>query len=364
VEETDPNTILDMAGNFNHSVLRLGLLNDPLNVSIEPLQGIQTVGNSIDYTLGLNQGQNGLISYVLNPTILLGEEIKYVLTSNFGIYTKRDTITKTYGNPTLQYQNDASAIVDWTGTWNVTSESFVSPTTSFTDSPLTTYNNNSTKQFQFNNYINLTNANLAKIEFQAKWSIETDFDYAQFLVSIDAGVTWIPQCGKYTNAGISGNGGVQPLDKPIYDGAQDTWVLEEISLNDYLGDSILVKFVLQSDFGVKEDGFYFDDFKVMFNENPIIIDSTNIGLAEINSTKLLVFPNPAKDKIKISSSTNLKNGNLKITDSNGKIVFEEKIMINQNEKEISTFNFGNGYYLVEFISDKNHISRNKLMIVK
>jgi hypothetical protein len=44
-------------------------------------------------------------------------------------------------------------------------------------------------------------------------------------------------------------------------------VLEEINLSDYLGQQIKVRFQLRSDGGSTADGFYFDDFKIMFNED-------------------------------------------------------------------------------------------------
>lgn len=44
-------------------------------------------------------------------------------------------------------------------------------------------------------------------------------------------------------------------------------MLEEINLSDYLGQQIKFRFVLKSDGGTNADGFYFDDFKIFYNEN-------------------------------------------------------------------------------------------------
>lgn len=41
---------------------------------------------------------------------------------------------------------------------------------------------------------------------------------------------------------------------------------EEISLSDYIGQTIQVRFILESDGGVTDDGFYFDDFSVNYNQ--------------------------------------------------------------------------------------------------
>jgi len=44
-------------------------------------------------------------------------------------------------------------------------------------------------------------------------------------------------------------------------------VLEEINLSDYLGQIINVRFQLESDGGLNQDGFYFDDFSVYYVDN-------------------------------------------------------------------------------------------------
>jgi PKD repeat protein len=144
----------------------------------------------------------------------------------------------------------------------------VSPNKSFTDSPTGNYGNNQTKNYTYDNQIDLTNAVSSMISFYAKWDIEADYDYVQFQVSTDGGNSWIGQCGNYTVPGTSANGSVQPQGGPVYEGSFSDWVLEEISMSDYLGQVINVRFRLQSDGGVREDGFYFDDFKVFYSEAP------------------------------------------------------------------------------------------------
>ncbi|MFZ9029558.1 MAG: PKD domain-containing protein, partial [Crocinitomicaceae bacterium] len=115
--------------------------------------------------------------------------------------------------------------------------------------------------------IDLTTATAAAATFYAKWDIEADYDYCQFQVSTNGGATWIGQCGNYTVEGTSTqwNGSVQPDGEPVYEGISD-WVFEEISLSDYLGQTIRVRFVMEADGGVTEDGFYFDDFSISYND--------------------------------------------------------------------------------------------------
>ncbi|MEP0264242.1 T9SS type A sorting domain-containing protein, partial [Dokdonia sp.] len=81
----------------------------------------------------------------------------------------------------------------------------------------------------------------------------------QFEISTDNGATWIPQCGNFTSEGTN----IQPAGEPLYDGTQSGFVLEEISLSDYLGEEILARFQLVTDDQVTRDGFYFDDLEFL-----------------------------------------------------------------------------------------------------
>lgn len=262
--DLDPSTVATTTGNFNHSAYRLGLEDGPVTVTIQPLQNIQSVGAPVVHDLNIQESVNAAISYVLDPAIQFGDEIIYVLETNNGLWTRRDTIVKTYGALTLQVLETGST-ANWTGNWNNTSATFYSPSQSYTDTPGANYGNNANRIYTYIPTIDLTNATAAGISFYAKWSIETNYDFCQFQVSTDGGTTWIGQCGNYTVPGTSADGSVQPNNQPVYEGSQTDWVLEEISLSDYLGEVIKVRFQLRADGGVNQDGFYFDDFKILYN---------------------------------------------------------------------------------------------------
>jgi carboxypeptidase T len=355
VKEVDAQVITETSGVFTHEVNRLGLDNSPLIVSIEPLSGIESVGSQLSYTLNLNENSTGTISYTLSPSILFGQEIKYVLVSNFGPIQKRDTIVKTFGNPTLQSIDNASTIENWLGDWNTTTEDFVSPSTSITDSPNDTYNNDTSKIMTYIPTINLTNATAAKVEFYAKWQIEENFDYVAFEVSTDS-INWVPQCGKFTNIGTNADGSVQPQGLPIYEGEQNTWVLEEISLNDYLGQNIHVRFILKSDGGVTDDGFYFDDFKIYYN----VTNSLN----ELVSNQLLIYPNPAKDKISIAFPQVMNNVKYVLKDLQGKTLISGDKIGMMNSLTLSLDQLSNGSYYLEIIDENKVKYVNKLIVLR
>jgi PKD repeat protein len=259
--------IANINGNFNHSIKRLGREAGPVTVSITPIQNIVSVGNSVSYNLAQQQTSTGAISYSLNPNIQFGDQIVYVLETNNGLWIKRDTIYKTFGALTSQVVENATSTANWTGNWSTTTSTFVSPTRSFTDSPTGNYGNNTNRTYTYVPAVDLTNASSAMVRFYAKWNLEADYDYVQFLVSIDNGTTWIPQCGNYTVTGTNANGSVQPNNQPVYEGVQSAWVLEEINLSDYLGQVVKFRFKLGSDGGTVADGYYFDDFEILYNLN-------------------------------------------------------------------------------------------------
>jgi PKD repeat protein len=265
VKDTDPSNVSTISGNFTHSAYRLGRMSGPVTVSIQPLLNIASVGAPVVYNLTQMQLLSGSISYTLVPGIQTGAQIKYILQTDNGLWVDKDTIIKTFGAYTLQASENGTAATNWTGNWSTTTSSFVSSPRSFTDTPTGNYVNNANTTYTYTPSIDLTNANAAKISYWAKWDIETDYDFAQFQVSVDNGTTWIGQCGNYTVSGNNANGSVQPLNQPVYEGTMSNWVLEEINLSDYLGQVIKVRFQLKSDGGTRQDGFYFDDFSIYYN---------------------------------------------------------------------------------------------------
>ena len=357
VSDADPGSVSAMTGNFNHDVQRLGLENGTVTVSIEPLVNIQSVGSGVPYNLGIRGTASNGISYVLDPAIQFGDEIKYVLNTEYGAWTHRDTITKTFGSLTLQAFDDAeSGTANWSGNWSPTTEDSYSPSTSFTDSPNSNYSNNANRTYEYNQTIDLTNATGAQVSFFAKWNIEADYDYCQFQVSTDNGASWIGQCGNYTVDGTSANGSVQPNNEPVYEGVQNSWVLEEINLSDYLGQSIKVRFQLESDGGVREDGFYFDDFAISYD-----LDNSN-SLEEL-SFEMKAIPNPANNQVMISLSQPIENGTVHVYNQSGAVVMSKSITELSNKVELTTNNLSEGIYFVKIEGNGLNVQPVKLSVI-
>ena len=157
--------------------------------------------------------------------------------------------------------DEANNINNWTSTsgWNITSDKYVSPPTSFTDSPVGSYSNNVTSSLKYNSQISLTDVLGATLEFDTQWDIENDWDYGQIQISTNNGSTWSSLQGLYTNPGV---GSFQPNGQPLYDGTQLSWVHESIDISNYLNQNITIRFFFRSDGYVTADGWYVDNIKI------------------------------------------------------------------------------------------------------
>jgi carboxypeptidase T len=357
VKEDDPLQVSTLSGTFHHTVTKLGIETGAATVSLEPLLNIQSVGTPVTYNLGAAVTDDGTISYTLNASIQDGDEIKYVLTTDDGNWIQRDTITKIYGNAgtlTETVSDNANNINNWTGNWNTTTSTYYSPSSSFTDSPGANYQNNATRTFTFNTSIDLTDMEIAKATFYAKWDVETDYDFCQFQVSTDGGANWEGQCGLYTAIATNGDG-VQPVNEPVWHGVKSDWVNEEINLSEYLGQTINVRFVLKSDGGVRKDGFYFDDFKILTKAEET---QPGVGVSNLTENKLKIYPNPAMGKFYVDGLES--NDVIEMIDLRGITVLR---MNTGNEKvSVDASTLSNGVYFVK-ISGQNQ-STEKILIQK
>ncbi len=174
---------------------------------------------------------------------------------------------------TLAFEDTVMNMDNWTaaGTWGTTTSKFVSAPYSITDSPSGNYQSNSNSGITSVNSFDLSGSLGATLEFDTQWAIETDWDYAQVLISTNNGADWTALQGQYTNPGT---GTFQPNGEPLYDGEQSAWVHETIDLSDYTGSQIKFRFHLISDESLTEDGFYVDNIRVkVFSAVPVELAS-------------------------------------------------------------------------------------------
>ena len=326
----------------NFELQRLGIIdNGSFNIQIEPISSniISTTPEININSLNIGEIINESFQIELNESTNSGEDVifKYILDN--GSFSEEIIVKKIFGAPILLFEDESDNYSDyWTidSSWSETFEEYNSPQTSITDSPYSNYSNNALETINLLNDINLSGYSYAEINFNAKWNIESGYDYVQIEISNDGGASWEPQCGKYTRKGVETQ--EDALDEPLYDGNQGEWVNESILLTDYIDQEISIRFKLKSDGGLRRDGFYYDDFKIKAL-------SSSLSSSENTLNKAKIYPIPADNMIYISSEEEIKE--IKVFDVLGK----EIMSFNQNNIEnFSIENLKSGVYIIKLFS--------------
>lgn len=356
VESTDGKYITPN-GKFHFDITRLGLDSPAVyTVNIVPISPeITSVGSPVSFpTLSIANSVSDSISYTINPATTEGTLLTYVVETGNGAFTWRDTITRMYGNPITVYTTNGNAMTGWTQTdgWDITNEDFVSPGDCITDSPYMTYQSNGNQMTVMTQSVSLLSAFSAHITFYTKFEIEAGYDCAVVECSADNGVTWTALCGKYTTLNQNLNFG-----EPCYTGVRYNWVREDMSLDDYIGMDILIRYRMESDGWSEYDGIYLDDILIE------VLDTTGSGIHENSSAAILGqnIPNPSSEETFIPLK-NTSAGVIEIYSQVGQLVMTQNVNANSNGAFISTANLAAGVYSYRFVSE-NVATESRRMIV-
>ncbi|MFZ4548036.1 MAG: M14 family zinc carboxypeptidase [Bacteroidales bacterium] len=358
IKDNSPLFIWEQSGYLPFEVLRMGMQDGSFTASIIPLgSSFQQVGDpKLIQGLNLLEKQSDSISYQFNNTLHVGDTIRYVLSIDNGYFIDNDTIMRIFGYPVAVFDDKLTTNANWTGNWSLTNTQYFSPNSSMTDSPFGNYAANANKTITLKNGIDLNNTLLMVLQFRAKWALEADYDYVQVSISTDNGASWMPLQGIYTNPASV----YQPTGQPVYDGSESDWVRETISLNEYMGQKIKIRFQLRADMGTEMDGFYFDDVSIN-----MVLDPTSINETEAASTFLdMPFPNPATGRfeIKYKLPENIRDATLQITTVTGTAVLNTQLSTINNTALIDIGSLASGIYFVSIVSEKFNSPVRKLIV--
>ncbi len=329
--------------NATFDIRRLGLQgNGNFTVTLNPISSnIIAFGNPVTFSgMELLEIQNGTIQYTLGGVVNSGDPIVYELKVNNGMFDTTVLVSKLFGSLTPIFSDPGDSVTDnfTNDGWGTTTSTFVSPSSSITDSPNGNYGNNRNEIITLSSPVDLTDATGANVTFYTKFEIESGFDYVQFEISTNNGNDWIPQCGKFTKAG---SGNFQPQGQPLYDGNQTEWVLEEIELSDYIGETIIARFQLRTDQGATEDGFYFDD--LTFN----IVNESTLNTQDVTVSNFGIYPNPVNDILNITTS--ISNYTIEVYNVQGQLVASE--MRNNGTTTFDYSQLASGLYIMRLTSE-------------
>lgn len=281
-------------GAFQFEATRVGLGNDPVTISLIPIQNIQSAGSPhVIHPASLaNYYDNytGAVNYTLPSALANGQRIQFAWRIEAGGITWYDTITKFYhstpSSMTMLTDNMNSGSVGdrWTvtGSWGYTSNGtgYGGTGRALSESPSGNYSGGITgtnSTARWTNTINLSSATAAYLTFWVKHRAENFRDKLQVQFSRNStngtngdwtairGTTTIEEPGTIDGSTING--------QPAMTGIRDLWTKVSYDLADFTGagnNSVRFRFVFTSDPNTgtfafrQDDGFYIDDLQLVY----------------------------------------------------------------------------------------------------
>ncbi len=319
------------------------------------------------------------LSFTIPNSTTVEQEIPLAFTTySNGSILSTDTVTIIIGLPVMVFAdttNDPTELWTITATpsnpkWEATTATYFSDPTSFTDSKNGNYSNNATVTMTLTDAIDISGYTNPRLTFRTKFDIESNWDFGQVDVSTNDGVTWIPLEGEYTEPGV---GSFQPTGEPLYDGVVSNWVQEKISLASYLSSEFKVRFQLESDGAVREDGWYVDDIGILIYTIPTLLQDDTKTVTQFALEQN--YPNPFNPSTKIKftiPSSVIQSGakNLSVQLIVYDVVGNEvATLVNEQkpagayEVEFDASNLSSGIYFYRLVAG-SFIQTKKLILLK
>jgi carboxypeptidase T len=363
-EDLSDQFLAQTTGQIPLSLQRFGLKDGTLTVSIEGISdNVLSTAAPKDFDLAPYEGTAFDYDYALDPNILSGDTVLFLLSVNNGTSVLADTLVKIFAVEEPLFADSGDSLGNWVNfpnsDWDITTEDFFSAPTSITDSPAEEYLPGFTNRLTLDDPMDLSNVDRAWLRFHAKWAIEANYDYAQVLVSTN-GFTFTPLCGKYSVEGSS----FQDEGNPVYDGFQNDWVQEEIDLSEYLGEEeVYIRFQLTADNFIEEDGFYFDDVEIITYEEGVV-NTTSIEKEDLKVSA--VFPNPAGDQVTFAFNGLAKSEQeiqLQVVDALGNLISSDFVSRERSQLSLRTTDWPSGIYFYRVLTSGKLIDQGQLSIV-
>ncbi|MEO5564469.1 MAG: M14 family zinc carboxypeptidase, partial [Chitinophagaceae bacterium] len=277
-------------GTMNFSMIRVGLENRPVTVSLIPLENFQSVGVPVVVTNLTNyyDSYNGSIPYILPGPLTNGQRVKFTWKIETGGYTYYDTVTKFYNATQLLYDDmEGSFSSNWTSTavnadagiteenWSFSSIDKFAGSKSMTESASGNYYDRTTRTSTYKNTFDLSDATAAFLSFWTKHRAENFRDKLRIQISTN-GTNWTSITGTTTVQEPGTLDGSTINGVPSLTGIKPDWTRELFDLGAYTGfGTVYLRFQFTSnaqgsfDFS-EDDGFYIDNVKVIKSTVPLI----------------------------------------------------------------------------------------------
>ncbi|RLD20494.1 MAG: hypothetical protein DRI69_06155 [Bacteroidetes bacterium] len=360
--EVNADFLTARQGKLDIMVKRFGLASGSLALTVESLSPELTILGSFQ-EVGFEMFEEEIYQYdyVLSSDAKRGEAYTFVIKIDNGFFEGRETVTKVFSTEELAFEATGESIDGWevpgTSTWGSTDEESVTGGTSLTDSPYGFYNSGEVNEMILLDPIDLRNAIDAELQFNAKWDIEEIIDYAVVEASSD-GVNFFTLCGKHATSGSI----FQRTDEPIYDGKQSDWVHESISLADFLGGDLYIRFALYSDAFFELDGIYIDDLSIRVYTAE---GTTSIDPIDPESFEFRQYPNPANQASQIQydfSDLSYDEAILVVHDVMGHVIYKRQLTNSSGSAVLRVGDWPAGIYTTSVLLDGAYLGSQRLVV--
>ncbi len=203
-------------------------------------------------------------SFTISDDAVEGENSGIIISINSeNGFSRIDTLEFLIGQPeVLFFDGFENGLDSWAvdGDWGLTNDA-ITGAFALSDSPEGDYQEAQETIAELSTTLNLNFLSNPIVKFSAKWDIEENWDFVRFQANVN-GADWVTLKGIFTEPG-SGQP-AQPSGEQGYDGYQNLWVQEAISLNQLNDDAVITgfRFIQTSDNYVEGDGFTVDDFSI------------------------------------------------------------------------------------------------------
>jgi carboxypeptidase T len=355
ITDESPKFIQGGVNPLNLGFNRYGLLDGEVAISFNALSPhILSVPAQINLNLEKFDPHERNLSFTVDNQIPYGTAIKIEIVCQQGNYIFRDTLTKVRADFKNLITDDGD-LSHWDRSggqeWGTTEETYKSGPVSITDSPNGLYLPDAHEAILLLQDIDLTQTTSAYAQFWGKWEIEDQYDYVVFQASTD-GESWENLCGDHSKLGSL----FQLYEEPLYDGKQIHWVLENVDLSSYIGQTIQLRFLLVSDGFVHRDGFYFDNFKV------ITIKEGNVATTDTDASSFSVYPNPAGNSFTVKLPE-MVQPSLRVYNAYGRLVYSTQ-NIESLSHVIQTAAWAPGLYQYQIFSQGTPVHSGTVSLMR
>ncbi|MCS6808078.1 MAG: M14 family zinc carboxypeptidase [Bacteroidota bacterium] len=249
---------------------------------------------------------------------------------------------------------DPHDTIRWnTGRWGIVRDAH-SGRMVLTDSPRGIYAANTRNYLHLISPIDMHNVRAATLEFQTRWSIESNGDLAVVQVSTDSGATWQTlRTSLMKPSALYGGFG--------FDGNFPQWIRQECSLNHVLGKRILLRFGLLTDNSAQFDGIYVADIALrLYTDTP----ARSMARSSLSAPRLLPNSISTGEKLRVEFPlSSFVQANISVYNVLGQVVYymSDVPVAPDNTATIRFDAVSRGMYVVEIRTEQG-ITRLPLLV--